>query len=704
MVWEKVPLDPHEIREFARKLGTTLLTSSVMLRRKMTESPGLLFLMEDAPRFLHNPFLFEDMGKAVDRINQAMSRGEKTMIFGDRDVDGITATVTLVEAFEQAGGQAGWLLPKGDEEYGLTAALIDRFAAEGVKLLITVDCGISNVEEIRRAREQGIDTIVADHHNPPAALPPALAIINPKLADSRYPFREIAGCTVVAKLAWALFFSRTPLYGQEVCLLNVRPVNEGCEIEAVKLVNLVERERLAESFIQGLADWQRSRMRSFLGECDVQVFDLPLQQRMLERMFGPLAGVRFTDVRARMCRCFPHITGKSLLKIKEVSRIARFQPRRFGELDMLVNLYVSMIHKEEEAFTSELQRYMDLVTLGTLADLMPLADENRILVRRGLEELNKLKRPGLRALVVRQNLHGRKLNTVDIAWQITPVLNSAGRMGEPEVAARLLFTRSPEEAELLVDALLELNRRRKGLGDQVWDRVLKQARESLEKSGGRFVLVADKGINRGITGLIAARLVGAFRVPAIAAAVSEDRVVGSLRSPYRVDQFLDRFPGLLASYGGHDLAAGFSMVAANLEAFQRRFYQVVEELLLPDAQEEKILVDAELPHRYLNPDLIKVVDFFEPFGEGNPPLVFLARKVKIESIETMGRREENHLKLTVAAGKYRWPAVCWRAAERGGMDFKVDDRVDIVFRLSRNYYESMENLRLTILDLHRCES
>ena len=200
---------------------------------------------------------------------------------------------------------------------------------------------------------------------------------------------------------------------------------------------------------------------------------------------------------------------------------------------------------------------------------------------------------------------------------------------------------------------------------------------------------------------MAARTAATFRVPVIVMSVSPERTVGSLRSPYKLDHFLDHFSELLLNYGGHDHAAGFSMAAGNLEAFESRFYSLLENLALPDAKEEKIQVDAEIPHLYLNPELIKVVEFFEPFGEGNPPLVFLTRGVTIEAVDPIGKREDSHLKLTIAAGRHRWPAVCWNAGERCGTEFRAADKVDIVFRLGRNYYENQENLRLTILDIHR---
>lgn len=223
------------------------------------------------------------MEDAVDRILQAALEEEKVIILGDRDVDGITSTVILKKALEELGIDAAWSLPEGDEPYGVTKEVIDSFAGDDGSLIITVDCGISNVKEIEYAAELGIDTIILDHHLPSGTLPPAAAIVNPKLSDSSYPFEHLAGCGVVLKVVWAIIFSRTDFYKEEIVLLNIRPGNDTYILEAVRLVNLIEMERITENIVPGLVKIEQTRLGSFLVGRHIFVYEADVQVRMLKR-------------------------------------------------------------------------------------------------------------------------------------------------------------------------------------------------------------------------------------------------------------------------------------------------------------------------------------------------------------------------------------------------------------------------------------
>jgi single-stranded-DNA-specific exonuclease len=239
MIWEKTELNPDEVREIARRYDLDLISAAVLIRRDYLDGQSPRFILENDPLLMHNPFLFQDMVKVVKRIHKAVSEGQTIQIFGDRDVDGITSTILLREVLQGLGVQVRWQIPVGEDDYGLTLQVVDSCAAEGCKLLITVDCGISNNEEIARAVELGIDTIVLDHHNPPEQLPEAFAIVDPKCRDSTYPFRDLSGCGVVAKLAVALAFSAASIFDTPIWFLHVQPANETFNIEAVRLVNLV---------------------------------------------------------------------------------------------------------------------------------------------------------------------------------------------------------------------------------------------------------------------------------------------------------------------------------------------------------------------------------------------------------------------------------------------------------------------------------
>ena len=346
---------------------------------------------------------------------------------------------------------------------------------------------------------------------------------------------------------------------------------------------------------------------------------------------------------------------------------------------------------------------MDLVTLGTLADLMPLADENRLMVRTGLALLRASERSGLRQVFKRKDLLGRRITTTDIAWQVSPILNSAGRMGNPGTPTRLLLAQSAEESEPLVEQLFALDGQRKSMGEETWNLMLGPAKESLEKTGGRCVLVHDERIQRGITGIMASRLQGFFKAPAIVIAEGGDMAVGSIRCnrDHVIADFFGRHGGDFLTFGGHDFAGGFSIEKDRLSPFLEAFFARVEEIALPAQGEETIDVDAEIPVSYLSPDLQKTVDLLEPYGEGNPQLVFLTRGMRIVSCDLIGRKDLNHLKLLLDSGKNRWPAVFWNAAARFPGDFAVGDLVDVIYRLGRNTYGGGDSLQLTILDVKK---
>jgi single-stranded-DNA-specific exonuclease len=703
MKWEKQDLDPAVVRELSSRYGVDLLVGSILARRRVSEPEDVCFYLEDDLRYLHNPFLFVEMEDAVDRVLAARDEGEQVRIFGDRDVDGITSTVLLTQALTDLGLDVSYRLPMGDDPYGLSLAAVDEFAADGGGLLITVDCGTSNHGEIAHAAELGIETIVIDHHNPQEELPDSVALINPKVEDSGYAFRDLAGCGVVAKVVWALYFAQTPLYNQQICLLNVRPVNEAYVVDAVKMVNLVEMDRMTESIVPGMLDLQSTRLVQFLQEQVIFVYDKETQLKMLRRVFGADVDINVTDMAPEIWQAIPSTSGKSLVRMRELSKMARYNPRMLEELDLFISLFTSFIMAREEALSRKFQSCLDLVALGTLADLMPLVNENRILVKQGLRVLNGAVRDGVHEILLRKKLTGKRLDTLDIAWQVSPVINATGRMGEPNKAAELLLSPVQQERDELADAIIAMNKERKRLGEDVWNTVLPDAHNSFDELGGRFVVVANDKINRGITGIIAARLANYFSVPVAVVALLENKAVGSLRSAggFDVREFLEGCSDLFMDYGGHDCAAGFSMEPGNYPRFRERAAELVDRLEFPGAVEEPLVIDAELPVSYMTPKLTQVVDLFEPYGEGNRPLIFLVRGVRIATIDVVGRKEPVHLRLLVDTGTTKWPAVYWNAAHRVGTDFNVGDRVDVVFRLGRNYFQNTETLQLTILDIGR---
>jgi single-stranded-DNA-specific exonuclease len=526
--------------------------------------------------------------------------------------------------------------------------------------------------------------------------------VNPKLGG--YPFRDLCGCAVASKVEWALRFSRSPFFGASLCLLNARPANDTVVVEAVRMTNLVQTARITESFVPGLVPFEKTRLAAFMGSDEALVLDAPAQARILARAFGPEAVPALSDLAPLAAQFLPAAAGRSLLKILQAAEEERSARQPLTEIDALCGLFTDLVLAREQPRLAPVFTRMDLVTLGTLADLMPLTDENRILVRAGLESLGRSEREGLRRIFQRKDLLGRRISASDIAWQVSPLLNSAGRLGEPGKATRMFLSQTAEETERLVEELFALDGRRKAMGEATWTMILPPARESFERTGGRCVLVHDEKIPRGITGIMASRLQGFFKVPAIVISVSADTAVGSIRSNRErvIEEFFARHGGAFLSFGGHDFAGGFSLARSSLEPFLSEFFSRIQEVEVPSQEEQPIAIDAEVPLSYLVPELQKVVDLFEPYGEGNPPLAFLTRGIRVVHCELIGRREASHLKLLFDAGKVKWPAVYWNAAQRFPGEFGIGDSVDIVYRLGRNTWGGGENLQLTIVDLKKC--
>jgi single-stranded-DNA-specific exonuclease len=709
MIWDKKSIPAELANELAAKYGCDLLTASILARRGLTGGRDIRYFLEDDPRHLRNPFELPGMDAAVERILGAKEGGERVLVFGDRDVDGITSTAMIAGFLTALGMDARWRLPMGDDAYGLSKEAVEEFAADGGTLIITVDCGISCLAEIDLAAELGIDVVLTDHHNPQEELPRAYAIVNPKLKDSPYSFRDLAGCGVAYKLASALRFAlKSELYNQPVCLLTTRPSNDSYTVEIAKMLNLAVIDRLTETVVPGMVGIGETRIPAFLEGQQILTWDAALQKKILTKMFGTGFEIYMLDMAPEIGKEIPQAAGKSLLRLKEISKIARYAESAMGELDIFINLFTSFIQKKEAHFSSDDSLDLQLAALGTLADIMPLRDENRIIVRRGLASLMEKPRPGLSDLIFKLGLAGRRFGTTEISWQLCPAINATGRMGRPDKAVALLLAEKSADREALADEIIAMNEERKKLGSDNWTVVEPLARQSVETYGGKFALAAGEDIYRGVTGIMANRLTGLFKTPALVVSFSKETATGSLRSSrgYALRPLLEACADLFIDWGGHDFAAGFSMSRSNWEPFLDRLKYLVENIETGEtADEETITVDAEFTAsrtpQFLTTDLFTVVDRFDPYGEGNGPLVFLARGLKITDISLMGKPDAKHVKLTVDTGKVKWPAVYWQAVDKVKRDFDRDDRVDMVFTLNRNWFNGSEIPQLMVMDLKR---
>ena len=710
MICTKKDIAPEQVRELCGRFSCDPLTASILARRNITSGPDIQYFLEDDLRYLHSPFLLSGMEDAVDRILAARDEGEKVLIFGDRDVDGITSTTILYRCLKDMGMDVSWRIPSGEDTYGLSLKAVEEFAADCGTLIITVDCGISNNVEIDRAVELGIDVIITDHHNPPENLPNATIIVDPKLPGDEYPFPYISGCAVAFKLATALRFAQNELYKQELCLLDVRPVNDAYTIDCVKLVNMTERSRLTETIAPGMVRIEDTRLLQFLQGQQILVWDAELQKKQLAKVFGNGVEFNMMDLRPEIATEIPSVRNASLLRVKEMSKILRYREGLQSEMDGFCNLFITYIQKKtaNSQNNKRIQEDLQLVMLAALADIMPLQNENRILVRQGLEALNSGQPiDGLKELLARLNLLGKRIGSTDISWNVVPVLNAAGRLGRSELAVQLFLSETSQQRDAIAEEIIQLNKDRRQLGTDAWGYVERQAYENFDKYNRKLVVVVDPRIHRGISGILAAQLVKVFGVPAVAITILEDgTAIGSVRSTrgFDVTPMLDSCGDLFLNHGGHNYAAGFSLNKENLDALLQHFLDYTPVIELEDNDQQLVQADAEIPHSYLTPELLKITDLFEPYGESNPPLTFFSRRLKIVTADIIGKGEKKHLKLILAGGKHKWPALFWNAAERLGTDFAPGDTIDLVYRVERNVFNGMESAQMVVQEVERSQN
>ena len=707
--WFKKQISKTQVESVSKKYSLDPITASIMVRRGITGGRDILYYIEDDLRFQHSPFMFAAMEDAVDRILNAKEENEKVLIFGDRDVDGVTSTTVLYDCLSSMGIDVSYKLPGGDDAYGLSIQAVEEFAANYGSLIITVDCGISNNAEIAKAAELGLDVIVVDHHNAPETLPSPAIIIDPKTENSGYPFPDISGCAVVYKLVSAIRFSQSSWYKQDVTLLNVNKENSA--VECVKVRNLVPVSRLTQTIDQNTASLSDTNLPSYLQGQLLLAWDAKSLSQDLQSLFGDGAQFNLVDIREEAAKLFPKFASMTLTQLKGMSKMAKYGDHEPTEIGGFYNIFVTWVQKslakDFPSFAQAEEKDLQLVALAALADIMPMKNENRIFVKNGLKSINSGRiRPGLRELMAELNLTGKRINSIDLSWVVVAHLNAAGRLGQPELAAKLFITDSQNERLETAKQIIELNAERKQLCVDAWNYAGIQAKASIPLHSNKLCVVIDERINRGVSGILAGRLVSTYNVPAMTVTIVDGIAIGSMRScrDYDVTQFLNKMDDLFINHGGHNFAAGFSFKRERLAEFEERIKTLSSEIKLGDTKDTGGDIDAEIPAQYLTPALLDISDRFEPYGEENPQLLFMAKNIRVASGQRMGKGEKMHLKITVDCGKYKWPCIFWNEGERLGRDFNVGDRVDFIFRVERNVFNRIETPQINLVDIKKSDN
>ncbi len=553
--WQMPPRIPEA--QLSR-IGLPPLMAQLLHNRGVTDPAHIESFLAADERLLNNPFQLPDMDKAIARIYRALLSGEAIAVFGDFDVDGITATTLLVEGLSSLGGKVVPYIPHRIEEgYGLNDAALARLSQQGVSLVVTVDCGISAAPEVVRAQRMGLDIVITDHHTVPPQMPLAIAVVNAKRADSRYPFSELAGVGVAFKLLQALF-------------------------------------------------------------------------------------------------------------------------RSLGR-------------------DSDMVDFLDLVALGTVADMVSLLGENRYLVKRGIAVLHTTGRLGLKELARCAGVPPSVIDPEIISWVLAPRLNAAGRLDHAGIGYNLLSTSSSAEAQRLAGLLERKNVERQRLTEAV----LAKAREQLVAIGTDFplLMVGGEDFHSGVVGVVAGRLAEEFYRPVVVFEQGKQWSQGSTRSipEFNIIAALTDCSDLLSRFGGHPMAAGFTVATENLGQLQERLVEIASNQLSSLDLRPLIPIDAEVSLSSLRGNTFKMMQQLAPFGCANPYPAFIARNVMVEEYRSVGSSGE-HLKLKLSDGGVTWDGIGFRM---GHLIDEVTPRLDIVFNLEVDRWRGGEALQLNILDFAR---
>ena len=556
--WEFYKTDEKLVSDIVKKFNISEILATVLVNRGVVKDNDIKIFLQPTRNDFHDPYLMPDMKPAVDRIIKAIDNNEKVIIYGDYDVDGITSITVLHKFLKERGLTTGYYIPNRlSEGYGLNKAAIKKIAEEGYKLIITVDCGISSLEEIKYANELGMEVIVTDHHEPLDTLPKAIAVIDCKRKDNKYPCNVLAGVGVAFKLAQAI------------------------------------------------------------------------SQR---------------------------------LKLDE----------------------------------KEYLKFLDIVCIGTISDIVPLIDENRVIAKLGLKLAKVTKNPGLKSLILASGYNDINSNTV--SFGLAPRINACGRMGHEIEALKLFLTDNLDEVIKITDSLNLYNRERQEIEKRIFDEVISEiSNKKLDKNNA--IVVGKENWHHGVIGIVASKITDLYFKPSILICFEGEEGKGSGRSVpgFDLHDALCKSNKYLNKYGGHAMAVGLSLDKKNFEDFCFEFEKIAK-----SAHTEEIVsvikIDKEITLKDINKVTVESLKELEPFGESNKEPLFIYKNLRIDSIRALS--EGKHLKLTLKDGNSIINAIGFNIGNLVE-EYLIGDKVDIIGTLEINSYKGNDIVQINLKDIRK---
>jgi len=560
--WELVESRPHEeIENLSRQSSIPYAVARILINRGIDTPVQVDRFFNPNASQLYDPFLMLDMDKAVDRIVKALGQRERIAIYGDYDVDGITAASMLYLILKDLGGDVVPYIPdRQNEGYGISDTGIAELQRGGASLIISVDCGITSIKEAKAATAMGVDLIISDHHEPGDSIPEALAVCDPKREGCGYPFKELSGVGVAYKIS------------------------------------------------QGI----------------IQKLNL------------------------------------------------------------------------ESEYT---EKYLDLVALGSAADIVPLVDENRVFVKLGLEKINNLPEVGLAALIETACIKAGKIEVGDIVFGIAPRINAVGRLGSALRAVKLLTTRDRASSRQIAQVLEDENRRRKDIDNATLEEAVKEIEQTINPLEARSLVLARQGWHPGVIGIVASRLIERYYRPTVMITIENGQGKGSARAIAKFDiyQALKACADLLLQFGGHKYAAGLTIAAENIPEFKRRFEQVCRDIIPDEDLIPKIKIESEISLDEITPEVVASLKRFAPFGPKNNRPNFFSRGLEVLDVPRIVG--SNHLKFRAGQGGVAFEAIGFNLGHTIDRLSGGGRPLEMVYAVEENEYNGRKTVQLRIKDI-----
>ncbi len=728
--------DNINIEDLSKKFNFPKSIIKILVARGYdTEDKIKKFITNDII-YLQNPFLFKDLPFALEILKNHIEQKNKILIWGDRDVDGITSLSLMLKTLKNLAAEVLWYIPQ-TEGYGLNKEVIDRYKTE-IKLLITVDCGITAYEEVKYLKENNIDVIITDHHEPTKEIVEKIKslnvpIINPYL-EAYEGFKDLAGVGVVLKFVTGLIMSYdSRYYNKDFVVLDIETtglspfVDEICEISAVKVKNFLPEEffyslvkpkkQIPEDVIkihgitnEMVKDAQEieivlTKFLDFIKDTTLVIhnadFDLSFINTALKKSNLPVLENKVEDTLLISRQYFPFMS-HSLESLCD-DLMFEHKPKHRAKEDVLatLELFYYLYYITNPRIRFFIEEALTFTSLGTISDLMPLIEDNRIIVKKGIENIYNSKLPFCKIITeyLNREKNLKELTAENLSWYIIPILNSAGRMQEVETAVNFFVAEEKKDAEYYFQKLIYINNRRKVIQNTNLTIFYDLVEQQCDLKEDIILIVVAENIEHGVTGIIANYMLKEFNRPVVLLILENGKAKGTARSPKNINIFniLKKCEFLFEKFGGHENACGLTILKENIQIFRQEIKRLEKEITIVSPTLE---IDTEITQEEFNIELYKHINLLEPCGYENPYPIFLIKNVKMTHWKYIGKENKYSsiiFEFIDSKNNIKINSVCWDIPEIGDI-LRNFSFFNIVGEIEQDL-QNKNSIRFILLDL-----